>query len=244
MVAAEGARVLLEVPASLKALAASIPDMAGVYATGEDVPEHDVAVPLLQLPWAFGTTLGTIPATVPYLRPDLARAAAFRRRLAGLPGLKLGLVWAGEPRAHSSTQSSMDRRRSLSLAALAPLAAMPGVVFVSLQKGRAAEQARTPPPGMILHDWTAELEDFAATAALMAALDLVISVDSAPVHLAGALGRPVWLLNRFDSDFRWLPGAADACPWYPTLRQFRQETPGDWNGVIARVTAALHAKAR
>jgi ADP-heptose:LPS heptosyltransferase len=97
---------------------------------------------------------------------------------------------------------------------------------------------------MILHDWTAELEDFAATAALMAALDLVISVDSAPVHLAGALGRPVWLLNRFDSDFRWLPGAADACPWYPTLRQFRQETPGDWNGVIARVTAALHAKAR
>ena len=243
MVAAEGARVLLEVPTSLKVLAGSIPDLAGVYAAGEDVPAYDDAVPLLHLPWAFGTTLASVPAAVPYLRPDLTRAAGFRRRLAGLPGLKVGLVWSGDPRAHSSTQSSMDRRRSVTLAALAPLAAVPGVVFVSVQKGGAAAQARTPPSGMILHDWTAELEDFAATAALMAALDLVISVDSAPVHLAGALGRPVWLLNRFDSDFRWVPEVGGVCPWYPTLRQFRQEAPGDWDGVIARVAAALREKA-
>ena len=95
---------------------------------------------------------------------------------------------------------------------------------------------------MVLHDWTSELEDFAATAALMTALDLVISVDTAPAHLAGALGRPVWLLNRYDTDFRWLVGRDDS-PWYPTLRQFRQTEPGAWDGVVRHVAAALREKA-
>ena len=103
-------------------------------------------------------------------------------------------------------------------------------------------QAAEPPAGMVLHDWTDELEDFAATAALMTALDLVISVDTAPAHLAGALGRPVWLLNRFDTDFRWLRDRDDS-PWYPTMRQFRQTAPGDWNAAIARLAAALAEKA-
>jgi tetratricopeptide (TPR) repeat protein len=222
-------------------LAANIPGLAGVYADNEGVPPHDEAIPLLHLPWVFGTTLATIPATVPYLRPDLTRAAAFRRRMQGLPGLKVGLVWSGDPRPHSHLQSTMDRRRSLRLDAFAPLAAIPGLVFVSLQKGAPAAQAATPPDGMVLHDWTSELEDFAATAALMSALDLVISVDTSPAHLAGALGREVWLLNRHDTDWRWLLGRDDS-PWYPTLRQFRQATPGDWDGVIARVAEALRAK--
>jgi tetratricopeptide (TPR) repeat protein len=236
-----GAQVHLEVPAGIKSLARNIPGLAGVHADTEGVPPHDEAVPLLHLPWAFGTGLASIPATVPYLRPDLTRAAAFRRRMQGLPGLKVGLVWSGDPRPHSHLQSTMDRRRSLRLDSFAPLAAVPGLIFVSLQKGAPAAQAATPPNGMVLHDWTAELEDFAATAALMAALDLIITVDTAPAHLAGALGREVWLLNRYDTDWRWLLGRDDS-PWYPTMRQFRQATPGDWDGVIARVADALRAR--
>ena len=242
MAAATGARVLLEVHGALKTLAAGIPDIAGVFARGDELPPYDFAVPLLHLPWAFDTRLANIPATVPYLRADLARAAQFRRRMQALPGLKVGLVWSGDPRPYSQVQSSMDRRRSLTLAGLAPLAGIPGVVFVSLQKGAAAAQAATPPDGMVLHDWTGELEDFAATAALMTALDLVISVDTAPAHLAAALGRPVWLLNRYDTDFRWLLGRDDS-PWYPTLRQFRQTAPGAWDDVVQRVAAALREKA-
>lgn len=159
----------------------------------------------------------------------------------GLPGLRVGLVWSGDPRPNNPVQSAMDRRRSIRLADLAPLAEVPGVVFVSLQKGAPAAQAADPPAGMVVHDWTAELEDFDATAALMTALDLVISVDTAPAHLAGALGRPVWLLNRFDTDFRWLLGRDDS-PWYPTMRQFRQARSGDWEEVIARVAVALRER--
>ena len=179
---------------------------------------------------------------VPYLRGDLTRAAGFRRRLAGLPGLKVGLVWSGDPRPDMPDQALMDERRSVKLKDLAPLAKVPGVVFVSLQKGVPAAQAAEPPAGMVLHDWTEELADFTDTAALMTALDLVITVDTAPAHLAGALARPVWLLNRFDTDFRWLLDRGDS-PWYPTLRQFRQVRPAAWGEVIERVAAALHEKA-
>lgn len=241
IVAATGARVLLEVHRPLKRLAETIPDLAGVYAREDLMPPFDVAVPLLQLPWAFGTTLETIPSAVPYLRGDLTRAAGFRRRLAGLPGLKVGLVWAGEPRPDQPEQASMDARRSVKLKDLAPLAKVPGVVFVSLQKGVPAAQAADPPAGMVLHDWTEELADFTDTAALMTALDLVIAVDTAPAHLAGALARPVWLLNRFDTDFRWLLDRDDS-PWYPTLRQFRQVRPGAWDEVIERVAVALRER--
>ena len=129
----------------------------------------------------------------------------------------------------------------MTLGALAPLAEVSGVSFVSLQKGMAG--AEVGPPGLVLHDWTAELGDFAATAALMEALDLIVSVDTAPAHLAGALGREVWLLNRFDTCWRWQEGREDS-PWYPTLRQFRQAAPGDWAGVVARVAGALAAWAR
>ena len=241
MVAARGARVLLEVQGPLKAIAARMPDLAGVFRRGEALPPFDAAAPLLHLPWAFDTRLETIPSTVPYLRGDLVRAAQFRRRMKGLPGLRVGLVWSGDPRPDNPVQSAMDRRRSIRLADLAPLAQVPGVVFVSLQKGTPAAQAANPPAGMVVHDWTAELEDFDATAALMTALDLVISVDTAPAHLAGALGRPVWLLNRFDTDFRWLLGRDDS-PWYPTMRQFRQVRPGQWDDVIARVAVALRER--
>ncbi len=150
----------------------------------------------------------------------------------------MGLVWAGNGFADLPSWQAADHLRSIALSRLAPLAAVPGVSFVSLQKGDGAPQAATPPAGMILHDWTEELHDFADTAALMAALDLVITVDTAAAHLAGALGRPVWLLNRYNSCWRWLRDRDDS-PWYPTMRQFRQSSPGHWDGVIQRVATAL-----
>lgn len=234
---ATGAEVTVEVYPPLRRLAESLPGHPRVVAVGDLVPPHDLAVPLMHLPWAFAT----IPAAVPYLHPAPAAVAAWRARLDALPGRKIGLVWSGDPRPDHDMAYRVDRRRSLPLAALAPLAGIPGLTFISLQKGTGAAQAATPPAGMALHDWTAELADFADTAALMQALDLVISADTAPLHLAGSLGRPVWLLDRYDSCWRWLRERDDS-PWYPTLRRFRQTAPGEWAGVIELVTEALKQK--
>jgi hypothetical protein len=178
----------------------------------------------------FGTVLQTVPAATPYLTADPERVAAWRARLDGLGGVTIGLAWAGSPNMPA------DRRRSMPLARLAALGDLRGARFVSLQKGDAARQPV--PDGLALHDWTDELHDFQDTAALVAALDLVIAVDTAVVHLAGALGRPVWLLNRYDRCWRWLL-EGQGSPWYPTLRQFRQPQPGDWEAVMRQVHAAL-----
>jgi hypothetical protein len=237
--AAARARVVLEVQAPLARLLSSLPGVSQVIARGEALPAFDAQAPLLSLPRAFGTTIETVPARVPYLAADPDQAAAWGRRLAALPGLKVGLCWAGEPRAGFPELAAIDARRSISLAALAPLAKVAGVSFVSLQKGAPAAQAADPPPPMALFDYTAELADFADTAALVENLDLVISVDTSVAHLAGAMARPVWLLNRFDTCWRWLLDRQDS-PWYPTLRLFRQTTPGDWTSVIADLRQALH----
>ena len=240
LVAEAGARVTLRVQPGLVRL---LGGMAGVEAVvGDDQSDDnqpgspaDFVLPLASLPLLFGTTLASVPATVPYLAADPVAVARWHGRLAGLTGRKVGLTWAGDPRA-TLADRAMDARRSVMLAALAPLAVVPGVTLVSLQKGPGA--AQRPPAGMVLHDWTDALADFADTAALVAALDLVVTVDTAIAHLAGALGRPVWLLNRHDADWRWLRGRDD-CPWYPTLRQFRQTVPGAWGDVVARVAAGL-----
>jgi hypothetical protein len=157
--------------------------------------------------------------------------------LAPLAGLKIGLVWAGNP-GPTATTRTVDRRRSMTLAELTPLASVPGVSFVSLQKGAPSGQIKSAPAGFVVHDWTDELADFADTAALIEALDLVISVDTSVVHLAGALAKPVWMFNRFDSEWRWMLEREDS-PWYPTLRQFRQARPGDWASVVARMAQDL-----
>lgn len=235
---ARRARVVLEVPPPLRRLLSTLSGELRIVGEGEALPGFDLHCPLLSLPLAFGTTLATIPGQTPYLRADPAQVAAWRARLSPLDGLKVGLVWAGESGRAVPEAAARDRRRSIALARLAPLAAVPGVQFVSLQKGDAAAQAATPPPGMVLHDWTDELGDFADTAALVAALDLVISVDTAAAHLAGALGRPVWVLNRFDACWRWLRDRADS-PWYPSARLFRQPAPGAWQKVIGKLAAAL-----
>jgi hypothetical protein len=239
LVTARGRSVILEVPPSLERLAAQV-SASGAAATAADpaATAADFFCPLLSLPRAFGTTVATIPGEVPYLAADRSAVAAWRQRLAGLSGLRAGLVWAGDPRPNQSEANRIDRRRSVTLGHFANLAGIPGVSVVSSQKGDAAAQTHLPPPGLLVHDWTDELFDFADTAALIEALDLVISVDTSVVHLADALGKPIWLLNRFDTCWRWLLNRDDS-PWYPTLRQFRQRSPGDWISVISGVQDAL-----
>ena len=224
--------IILEVQAPLVGLLSRLPGITQIVASGDRLPPLDLHCSLLSLPYVFGTTLDTIPATTPYLSADPDVAAKWQDRLTGLDGLRVGLVWAG------GQKLSVDRRRSIALNSLSPLGEISGVSFISLQKDEPAAQAANPPPGMRLHDFTADLHDFEDTAALVANLDLVISVDTSVAHLAGALGKPVWLLNRFDTDWRWLLNRNDS-PWYSTLRQFRQPSSGDWNSVIGAMREAL-----
>jgi len=213
-------------------LTASLRGTAFVYVRGETLPEVHVQVPLLSLPRIFGITLETIPVALPYLVPLAKDLEEWKDRLHADNGFRIGLVWAGRPKP--------DPKRSASLQALAPLAAVPGTVFYSLQVGCGSEQAQDPPVGMSLHDFTAELSDFSATAALMANLDLIVTIDSAAAHLAGALGKPVWLLLPYAADWRWLTGRNDS-PWYPGMRLFRQERPGDWGVPVAMIVEKLRS---
>lgn len=193
--------------------------------------------PLLSLPRAFKTTLDNLPATVPYLHapPDLQEK--WRRRLASLRGgrLAVGLVWAG------AASLRLDAQRSIALEKFSGLLSCQGILMVSLQKGETSWQQERLGSNAGLVDWSDELVDFAETAALLNNLDLVIAVDTAVAHLAGALGKPVWLLNRFASEWRWLHGREDS-PWYPSMRIFNQVTPGDWDDVLSRLLLALSEK--
>jgi hypothetical protein len=213
-----------------------LPGANEIIIQGVQPPSFDLWCAFMSLPYAVGTTLETIPPT-PYLTADPADVAHWRERLADLAGLRVGLCWAGG-RLRNPSKNAEDRRRSINLAMLAPLSGISGVQFISLQKGPPAAEVARPPQGMQVHDFTEDLHDFADTAALIDGLDLVVCVDTAVAHLAGALGKPVWLLNRFDTCFRWLQNREDSS-WYPSLRQFRQPTPGDWHSVIGRARDAL-----
>lgn len=237
LLAARGAKVIVQCQPELVSLLRSLQGVHQVVAFGEPLPPFDLHVPMLSLPAAFGTTLQTIPAKVPYLHAPSDLVELWRERVASgstphAPRLKVGLAWAGSP-THKD-----DALRSIPLAAFAPLARVKGVSFYSLQKGEAANQAKTPPPGLILHDYSEELKDFSHTAALVANLDLIISVDTAVIHLAGAMARPVWTLLHYVPDWRWMLYREDT-PWYPTMRLFRQQVRGDWAEVIQRVATEL-----
>ena len=235
MVAARGGRVVLRLERTLVRLAASLAENIVISPPRAPLPAFDVWSPLLSLPRLFGTRVETIPANVPYLgvRPPIIER--WRRRLDGVAGLRVGLVWGGSPR-HLN-----DFRRSVDLARLRPILDVPGVSFVSLQVGpRAADLAALPTGAMV--DLSAELTDFSETAGAMMNLDLIIAVDTAVVHLAGSLARPTWVMMPFTPDWRWMIGREDNS-WYPTLRLYRQSAPSDWDGVIARVAADLAALA-
>jgi len=235
LVAARGGEVLLEVQPSLHDLLTPSEGASRVIRRGETLPEFTWQCPLMSLPLAFKTELNSIPASVPYIHPDATRVASWRERLAGNTR-RIGLAWAGRP------EHPRDRWRSLPLEQLVPLLNVPGTTFYSLQVGAGAEQVQQLPPDVRLVDLAAEVKDFANTAAAVANLDLVISIDSAMVHLAGAMGKPVWVLLNKGCDWRWLLDRADS-PWYPTARLFRQTTPGEWQEPVKRIERELRQDA-
>jgi hypothetical protein len=209
----------------------SLAGVTEVISKGSPLPDFDYQCPLLSLPLAFGTRLETIPSPTPYLQAPEQISKAWQVRLGPKTRPRIGLVWSGNP-AHRD-----DQNRSIALQSLSPLLDS-GATFVSLQKDiRDADAAVLRERNDILHFGDA-LKDFSDTAALISNLDLVISVDTSVAHLAGALGKPVWVLLTYVPDWRWLLDRDDS-PWYPTARLFRQSESRTWGDVIARVRADL-----
>lgn len=230
LVAARAREVVLVLQRPLVPVAAGLAPNCRVVALEDTIPRADCQCPLMSLPGVFRTSLETVPATVPYLHVDAQKVERWRARLPGGPGPRIGLTWSGGPK---------PMNRSVPLALLAALAREP-CRFVSLQP-EVREQDRTAMaawPG--LYDAGPSLQDFSDTAALLQCLDLVITVDTSVAHLAGALGRPVWVMLRFAPDWRWMTGRNDT-PWYPSMRLYRQETLGDWHPVVARVQRDLQS---
>jgi hypothetical protein len=252
LVAGRGGRVVVRCQPVVQAVLGALPGISRLVAPGEPLPPHDWVASLPDLPRIFGTTLDTIPGPVPYLQADPARVAAWAARFAAerpagsqdggsRQPLRVGLVWAGSP------DHRLNVQRSAQLADFAPLAAAARhirqehgrtVRFYGLQKGAPAAEAQSPPPGLEFRDLGPQLADFAETAAVLSVLDLVVTVDTSVGHLAGALGRPAWVLPWATHDWRWLLGRDDS-PWHPSVRLFRQERPNAWGPVLDRVASAL-----
>jgi tetratricopeptide (TPR) repeat protein len=232
MVLAKGGRVVLEIPDDLRPLIGQPDGVVAMARRGDALPPFDVHCPLMSLPLAFGTTLATIPAHVPYLRPPVEHIESWRKRLPPSEMPRVGLVWSGKPSYKN------DHNRSIALAMLKPLLSRPDSQFVSLQKEYRARDhaALNEHPGLLRLD--AKLADFADTAAVVELLDLVVTVDTAVAHLAGAMDKPVWILLPVISDWRWLVDREDS-PWYPGARLFRQRQIGDWDSAIVRLSDEL-----
>jgi tetratricopeptide (TPR) repeat protein len=193
----------------------------------------DFAIPLMSVPLQLGLGMADLPLATNYLRASDAKAALWRDRLGTASGTRIGIAWAGRP-THKN-----DRNRSIALNRLRPLFELPGLSWHGLQL---APQAAEPSGlGLPIQDVSSELDDFTDTAAVIANLDLVITVDTAVAHLAAAMGKPTWVLLPFFADWRWLTGRSDS-PWYPSVRLFRQQSLGDWEGVVAAVAAALERR--
>jgi Flp pilus assembly protein TadD len=237
------ARVVLYLQAYYQPLARLLATLEGVDEITLDpdcLRVSDASLSVFSLPYVFKASLQNSPVPVPYLRADPALSARWAERMRDDPLPRIGLVWGGNPRLAQARISVLDRRRSIPLPAMAPLLAVPAASFYCLQKGAAAQQLKDSPLASRIIDYTADISDFADTAALMDQLDLIVTVDTSVVHLAGALGKPVWLLNRFDSCWRWGNDRDDAA-WYPSLRIFRQAVFGDWSPVIERVAHEVSA---
>ena len=232
MLARAGARVIVEAPRELAALLARVEGVAGVVARGDPLPLFDVHCPLGSLPRAFATEPASIPAAVPYLKPNEQRLAAWRARLSDIALPRIALAWSG------SASHPNDRNRSIALSLLEPIVSLDRINVVSIQRelrGQDAEVLASLP--RVTHVGQ-DFEDFDDTAAVVSLADLVISVDTSVAHLAGALGRPTWILLPFSADWRWMLEREDS-PWYPTARLFRQPAPDDWTSVIASMRDEL-----
>jgi len=232
LAAQQATRVIVEVPTALACLYPSLPGADVVIETGQSPGDFDVHFPLLDLPGLFTANPQGIPASQNYLAANADLMEKWRNRLAAHKGFRVGLIWAGRP-GHSN-----DKNRSIDPALLAPLLEIDGVTLFSLQVERDGEAAKIFGPRVI--DLAADLTTFAETAAVMSNLDLIISIDSSPTHLAAALGRPVWTLLPYLPDWRWGLNRDDS-PWYPSMRLFRQQKRGDWQAVIKRLGQELKA---
>lgn len=233
LVARLGAKIILAVPKPVKSLLTTLAGPASVVGTGDKLPNFDCYCPLLSLPLAFRTTLSTIPADIPYLKADAALVRTWQGRLGEkAERLRVGLAWSGNI-AHQN-----DRHRSIPLSRLKPFLQATGAELISLQKDVRDHDAAVLAADDDIRHFTSELGDFSDTAALISLMDIVISVDTAVAHLAGALGKPVWIMLPHVPDWRWLLDRDDS-PWYPTARLFRQPRPGDWDSVMQNVCDAL-----
>ena len=230
MAAKRAGKVVLEIPAPLRRLVENYPGVDQLFDPGGTVV-YQAQCPLLSLPRAFGTNLENIPAKVPYLKPPKAARTAWKQRLGPKKGRRIAFTWAGNP-IHPK-----DFRRSLDFGLLAPWWEIPGISWYSVQLGERVADLKQAPAGRIT-DLSPHLTDMAETAAAFELMDLIIAPDTSVAHLAGALGRPVWVLIPSSPDWRWMRGRDDS-PWYPSMRLFRQESHGDWPGVIERVVRAL-----
>jgi tetratricopeptide (TPR) repeat protein len=241
LVEARGGVVILQVQEPVERLMASLPVVrAGLAQTallGASLPEFDVECPLLSLPAVFGTTVDTVPRPGAYLGAERVQACEKRAhtphvRPNPIHPLRVGLAWAGNPRYKA------DHRRSIGLKTLRPLLRISNITWISLQKGPAAEQLSGLPGDLFVWDGSSQDKDLAETAALVATLDLVVTTDTCIAHLAGAMGKPVWILLPHLADWRWMQ-EIETTPWYPTARLLRQREPGAWAGVIERVAGEL-----
>ncbi len=229
-VQAHGGKVIVLCPQSLVRLLTTCAGINQLVITEAELPPFDVHAPLMSLPRIFGTTLATIPCSIPYLSPP--KSLHLQLEQSTTNQLKIGIVWAGNP------NNIRDRSRSCSLTDFQELLQISGISFYSLQKGPRALDLAQLPSEIVIQDLSSDLGDFADTAAIISQLDLVITVDTAVAHLTGALGKPVWVILSFVSDWRWLLEREDS-PWYPTMRLFRQNRLGDWTGVFKRIAQQL-----
>ena len=234
LVAEQGARIVLAVQRPLAALMTGLAGVSVLRAQGESIPPFDGYCPLPSLPLAFKTTLESIPTNIPYLSAPLDRLERWRPIIGAIGRPRIGLMWAG------AGGTPHNRRRSIALRLLSPLLDLPDFHFVALQKEIPDDDAghlQTSGMTSFLGERQADLAD---AAAMIAMLDLVITIDTSIAHLAGAMGKPVWLLLPFSADWRWLRARSDN-PWYPSARLFRQPAPGDWDSVVMQVERALRA---
>ena len=234
LAAERGIHVILYVPQPLVRLLKTLAGVSRVIPYEESPPTYDYYISVIDMAMVFGTRPTTIPSVIPYLSPHEKDLKFWRNRLSHNKKIKkIGLSWSGNPREKAQNSRAMDARRSISFELFSRLLRVPGFEFYSLQKEGPKALSRLP-----IIDYMGECHDFADTAAFLMNLDLIITVDTAIVHLAGALGKPVWLLNRFDSCWRWLEKRHDT-PWYPTVRIFQQIESRHWEDVLDRVERAL-----
>lgn len=225
-------KLIISCDPNLRRLFESMPEIDEVITLDESLPVNriDIYCAMMSFPHLFKTKLETIPNKVPYLSVSEIMKKKWKNILRGCNGLKVGVVWAG------NRQYLNDHSRSILLSEFSPLIEVKGVHLISLQKGEDAGQLKN--TGWDISDWMEMCEDYLDTAALISEIDLVISVDTSVAHLAGALGKPVWLLNRFESEWRWLLARSDS-PWYPTMRIYRQREGGDWGTIMAQIAGDL-----